>query len=176
MRADSLVVIGRLGAPFGVQGWQHVQSFTEPHDNVLNYETLYVQQKDQWVAFRLEEGRRHGQGVVVRLHDVTDCDVAAKLTQCHIAVPRDELPALPADEFYWTDLENLLVVNAQGETLGHIQYLYENAGTDVMVIKNQDKEQQVPFLLHDTVIAVDLEKKQVIVDWEMPAGTERDDD
>lgn len=174
--ADSLVVIGRLGAPFGVQGWQHVQSFTEPQDNVLRHEILYVQQKDEWVPLRLEEGRRHGQGVVVKLQDVTDCDVAAKFTQSNIAVPRAELPTLPADEFYWTDLENLTVVNTKGETLGQIQYLYDNAGTDVMVLKSHGKEQQIPFLLHDTVLEVSLANRQVIVDWEMPTHAERDDD
>lgn len=174
--ADSLVVIGRLGAPFGVQGWHHVQSFTEPQDNVLRYKMLYVQQKDEWIPFRLEEGRQHGQGVVVKLHGITDCDVAAKFTQSHIAVPRSELPALPADEFYWADLENLTVVDTQGETLGQIQFLYENAGTDVMVIKNHGKELQIPFLLHDTVLEVNITNKQVIVDWAMPIHAERDDD
>lgn len=174
--AESLVVIGRLGAPYGVQGWQHVQSFTEPQDNVLNYKTLYVQQKDQWIALKVEAGRRHGQGIVIKLHDITDCDVAAKWTQCHIAVPRDELPQLPADEFYWADLENLTVLSTKGETLGQIQYLYDNAGIDVMVITHLGKEFQIPFVLNDTVREVDLQKKHVIIDWDMPESVERDDD
>lgn len=173
---ESLVVVGRLGAPYGVKGWQHVQSFTEPLDNLLSYQTLYVQQKDQWIAFKVEEGRRHGQGIVLKLHNIKDCDDAAIWTQCHIAVPRTELPTLAHDEFYWSDLENLTVVTTKGETLGQIQYLYENADIDVMVIKNQGVEQQIPFVLNDTVIEVDLQNKKVIVDWEMPANAERDDD
>jgi len=173
---ESLVVIGRLGAPYGVQGWQHLQSFTEPQCNILQFKTLFVEQKDQWVPFTVEQGRTHGQGIVVKLQDVTDCDVAAKWTQCHIAVPRNALPELSANEFYWADLENLAVINTKGERLGHIVSLYENAGTDIMVIKDHDKEQQIPFVLHDTVVEVDLEKRQVIVDWELPLNLERDDD
>jgi len=174
--SEPLVVIGRLGAPFGVQGWQHLQSFTEPQNNVLQFKTLFVEQKDQWVPLKVEQGRCHGQGFVVKLENITDCDVAAKWTQCHIAVPREALPELSANQFYWADLENLTVITQQGERLGEIQSLYENAGVDIMIIKDQDKEQQIPFVWHDTVIEVDLQKRQVIVDWECPIDALRDDD
>ncbi|MGE3320008.1 MAG: ribosome maturation factor RimM [Candidatus Berkiella sp.] len=174
--SESLVVIGRLGAPYGVQGWQHLQSFTEPQDNILRFKTLFVEQKDQWASVTVEQSRCHGQGFVVKLENITDCDVAAKWTQCHIAVPREALPQLGANEFYWTDLENLAVMTTKGERLGDIVSLYENAGVDIMVIKDQDREQQIPFVLHDTVVEVDLQKRQVIVDWELPVDALRDDD
>jgi 16S rRNA processing protein RimM len=35
-----------------------------------------------------------------------------------VSIPRSEFPELPADEFYWSDLIGLDVVNLQGEALG----------------------------------------------------------
>ena len=44
------IVVGRLGRTFGVKGWQHLQSFTSPRDNVLSYQPWFLrEQKDgQW--------------------------------------------------------------------------------------------------------------------------------
>ncbi len=31
------VELGRIGSPYGVLGWMHIQSFTEPPEGVLDY-------------------------------------------------------------------------------------------------------------------------------------------
>ncbi len=161
-----LVIIGKMGAPFGVHGWQHIQSFTNPVENILHYQQWYVEVKGEWLPLSLIEGRRHGQGIVVQLQGIEDPETAALMTNCMVAVERAEMVELPSDEFYWTDLEGLAVQTQEGELLGNILYLYENAETNVMVVKNQDKERHIPFIIHDTVLKVDFESELVIVDWD----------
>ncbi|MBS0286087.1 MAG: ribosome maturation factor RimM [Proteobacteria bacterium] len=161
-----LVIVGKIGAPYGVHGWQHIQSFTSPVENILNYPIWYVEHQGEWLGLSLVEGRPHGQGIVAKLSAIDSPESAALFTNGMIAVQREALQELPHDEFYWTDLEGLAVHNTQGENFGHIQYLYENADTDVMVVKDQDKERHIPFLMNDTVVKVDLAQKQVTVDWE----------
>ena len=39
-RLDKVVVLGRFGAPFGVQGWVKLESFTDPPDQVVRYPGL----------------------------------------------------------------------------------------------------------------------------------------
>lgn len=167
VEAKDLVVIGRLGAPYGVKGWQHVQSFTHPIENILAYPHWYVQQKTQWVRFEVVAGRLHGEGVVAQLHHIDDRDKAALLVNCEVAIEREQLPELPVDEFYWKDLEGCRVLNTHGETLGVVRYLYENTGIDIMVVVNEEKEQHIPFILQDTVMSVDLAAKQIIVAWDI---------
>lgn len=163
---SSLVVIGQLGGSYGVRGWHHVTSFAQPQDNLLAYKLWYVQQNGQWQSFELLEGRRHGKSLVAHLKGVDSPEEAAKMSQCKIAVLRDEFAPLSSDEFYWVDLEGLGVQTVDGNQLGVIEYLYENAGTDVMVVKTADKDLHIPFMMNDTVISVDLETKIVIVDWD----------
>ena len=73
--------------------------------------------------------------------------------------------------FYWADLEGLAVINS-GEMVGRVKYLYENAGIDIMLIEHQGKEYHIPFLMQDTVLQVDLENREIVIDWafEHPEG------
>ena len=76
------------------------------------------------------------------------------------------MPQLKQDEFYWADLEGLSVQLENGQSVGTVEYLYDNAGTDVFVIKNLKEEHHVPFLMHETVLKVDLGAKTMTIDWD----------
>src|SRR5271170_5990673 len=94
--ASSMVVMGRIGAPFGIKGWAHVQSFTKPVDNILSYKTWYLKIKGQWQAAPVSvlEARAQGKGFVASLKGYETRDAIAKLTHAEIGVPRAELPVL----------------------------------------------------------------------------------
>jgi len=159
------VVVAQIGAPYGIEGWHHIRSFTTPLEGVLQYKEWYVAEGSQWQPHTLLEGRRHGQGVVARLEGIESRESAAVFTQRKIGILREDLASLPPDQFYWADLEDLPVQTMTGKALGKVVYLYHNAGADIMVIKEGAEERHVPFLLNDTVLKVDLEKKHITVDW-----------
>ena len=165
--AEGLIIVAQLGAPFGIQGWQHVRSFTQPWENVLNYPNWRVMQKQAWTPMQVAEGKKQGQGLVVRLEGIQTPEQAALFSNCSVAVCRSILPPLEPEQFYWTDLEGLAVEDKAGNLLGNIQYLYRNAQLDVMVVKQAEREQHIPFLMHDTVVKVEIEKKRLIVDWDI---------
>lgn len=167
MKKDpSFVVMGQLGGSYGLKGWNHILSYAQPIENILNYPTWYVEQQGEWKAFKLVEGRPHGKGIVAHLQGVDTPEAASLMTQSLIAIPKEALPPAKEDEFYWADLEGLTVQTPEGKILGQIKYLYENAGAHIMVIqKAEEKEHQIPFVLHDTVLSVNLDEKIVVVDW-----------
>jgi 16S rRNA processing protein RimM len=162
----SVVSVGKLGAPYGIQGWQHIHSYTDPVANILDYQRWYVQLKNEWVPMPLKGGRKHGSGLVAHLEGVDNPETAALYTNLLIGVAREDFPALPDNEFYWSDLEGLAVESTKGEDFGHIVTLYKNAQTDVMVVKHQDRERHIPFMWQDTVVSVDCQAKRMIVDWD----------
>lgn len=159
------VVVGQIGAPYGVKGWNHARAFTNPVDSLLTYNPWFVKQKDGWVQVECETGRRHGEGLVIKLKGIEDRDQAATLTQANIAIKRSQRESLPENVFYWTDLEGLSVELTTGESWGQVRYLYDNAGTDVMIIDHDGKEYHVPFIMNDTVVKVDLAARQIVIDW-----------
>lgn len=163
---DNNIIIGRIGDAYGIKGWSHFLSFTDPIDNAFQYKNWKIETAhDQFTPVKLESYKAHGKGYVIKIPYSNDRDQALLLKGKTIAVTRDTLPALPQGEYYWSDLVGLTVLNTQGETLGIIDHLLETGSNDVIAIKTEKKLILIPYL-HSVVKQVDLEKEIIVVDWE----------
>ncbi len=160
-----MVVVGEVSGVYGVQGWIRVFSHTDPRDNILGLTPWYVGGVGHWTEHAVLGGRRQGKGVVARLAGCEDRDRAAALIGRQIAVRRDQLPPPAEDEFYWTDLEGLRVVDAEGRDLGVIDHLFATGANDVMVVLGE-RERLIPFVWDAVIKEVAFEAGQVRVDWD----------
>lgn len=162
----SYVIVGRLGRSYGLEGWQHVQSFTHPIKNIFEYKRWFILQRNEWQPITVERSKMHGKSWIVQLSGIQQKEQAALLANKSVAVLRSELPTLPDGEFYWSDLEGLAVVTTEGVALGTVDYLYENTGLDIMVIKSKEKERHIPFVWKETIVSIDLSSKLITLDWD----------
>lgn len=163
---DRFVTLGRISGPHGVRGWLRVYSETEPPENILTYSPWYLGRAGVWRSYELAQGRPHGKGVVAKLQGCDDRDTAAALTELEIAVKRSQLADdLAPGEYYWTDLEGLEVVTAEGVTLGRIHHLLATGANDVLVVHG-DRERLIPYLPEQVVLEVDLAAGRMRVDWD----------
>lgn len=163
--ADSLVVMGRIVAPYGVQGWVKVLPDTEALDGLLDYEIWQIGKDDSWQQIKLKSGKVHNDVLVVKLEGINDRDAAFACKGMQVAVPRGDLPELDdANEFYWSDLIGLVVTNQQGINFGTISDVFETGANDVIVVKGK-VERLIPFAEH-TVIDVDIANRTMLVDWD----------
>lgn len=165
---DTFVTVGKIGATYGIQGWLKIQTYTEFGASILEYKPWYLNRPHsaEWQEVTIEDGRSHGKGVIVKFPEFHNPEDAKILTGCLIAVKRSQLPSLEKNEYYWSDLIGLTVIDLQGQTLGIVDYLMETGSNDVLVIKN-GKEHAIPFLLDKVIKEINLEKKTIIVDWEL---------
>ena len=83
-----------------------------------------------------------------------------------IVVSRAHLPEPESECFYWADLEGLLVKTSAGQELGRIEQMLDAGAADVMVIVG-DQRILIPFVMHDTVVKVDLNAGCLEVDWDL---------
>lgn len=167
LKENLMITIGRIGAPFGVRGWVHVQSFTSPVENIDQYATWYLPEHhlQNWKAFKVI-CKRHHQSVVAQIEGCLDRDQAALLRGKLIAVPRAMLPSLNDGQYYWADLVGLKVTDPEGKQIGVVDHLYETGANDVMVVKTvSGAKQHVPFVLNDVVLSVCLESQTLVIDW-----------
>jgi 16S rRNA processing protein RimM len=160
---DRWVVLGKIGGAFGVQGWVRITSYTDPPDNILDYETWYVHRDGQWQAIEIEDGRMTAKGVQVKLAGIDTPEDARLQVGIEIAVPRTELPPTAPGEYYWSDLEGLEAVTPEGESLGRIDHFRTTPGGDVVVIRG-DREHWIPFV-KDRILKVDLDARRIVFDW-----------
>jgi 16S rRNA processing protein RimM len=162
--AENLVIMGRIVAPYGVQGWVKVLPDTEALDGLLDYQTWQIGKDDDWKSIELKSGKLHNDVLVVKLEGINDRDAAFACKGLQVAVPRDLLPELDDSEYYWSDLIGLAVKNQQGVEFGQIVDVFETGANDVIVVKGEI-ERLIPFA-EQTIIEVDIKQQTMLVDWD----------
>ena len=155
------VLLGKVSGVFGVRGWIKVYSYTRPKENILDYAQWYVGN----TLFKVLQKKVHGKGIVALLANIDQRDLAEKLVDADIHVLREQLPKTQTDEYYWTDLIGLEVVNLAGISLGHIENLFETGANDVLVVKGE-RERLIPLVFDHVVLNVDVIAKKMQVDWD----------
>jgi 16S rRNA processing protein RimM len=164
----NFIVVGKIGSTYGVHGWLKIQVYTEFKADLLDYQPWYLQGlNDQWDPIQIEDGKLYGKGIIAKLPGIHSPEEARLLTGKTIAIARSQLAALNENEYYWSDLIGLTVIDQKGETLGKVIYLMETGSNDVLVVKGE-KEHAIPFLLGKVITNIDLAKQEIRVDWELP--------
>ena len=166
--SSEVVVVGAVGAPFGVRGWVHVRSFTEPPENLLGYEPWQIATSAAWREVSAT-AKPHGHGFVARIDAARDRDAASALRGHRIGVAAGLLPVPEDGEHYWRDLVGRSVVYAPADAapeqpLGVVARVFATPAHDVLVVANGRRERLIPFV-RQFVLAVDDGDGRMIVDW-----------
>jgi 16S rRNA processing protein RimM len=160
----ALIELGAVGAPFGVRGWVKLRSYTEPPERLLQHRELQLRLGGAWRPYRIEASGRSGGQLTVKLIGVDDRDAAQALRGAPVGVPRSDLPARSAKDFYRADLIGCEVVNLAGVRLGTVQHFVEIPAHALMVVRGE-REHWVPAVPQH-LRRVDLQARQVVVDWD----------
>jgi 16S rRNA processing protein RimM len=164
--ASEWLELGRIGSPYGIRGWVHVQSFTDPPERLLKYRawTLRIGKAGP-AALSVVEGRMQGKGLVARLEGVEDRNQAARLQGAVVSVARSALPKLRKREFYQADLVGLAVTNLEGVALGAVAHFVDTPAGTVMVVRSAAGQEHWVPATREHLSKVDLAAGQVVVDW-----------
>jgi 16S rRNA processing protein RimM len=161
-----MVVMGRIAAAQGLLGWVKVQTFTQNLDTLSDYKTWYLGHDEKsWRQYEVVECKPHTKVLVAKLDGLEDRTAAEKCKGLLIAIPRSQLPHAVEDEYYWSDLIGLSVINLQGETLGKVDHLLDMGANDILCVRSDKGEILIPFLAH-VVAKVSLEEETIQVDWQ----------
>ena len=169
------IIVGRIGDSYGVKGWSHFLSFTDPIDNIFDYKNWQLERSlNRFEPIKLEAHKPHGSSFVIKVTTCNDRDQALLLRGKSIAVERTDLPTLTNNEYYWSDLVGLNVINTKGELLGVIDHLFDTGSNDVIVTNQTSldakikltKQHYIPYL-STVVTEINLEKKTMTVEWDL---------
>lgn len=164
-KEEEIVVMGKVLAPYGVNGWIKVYSFTEKLESFLTYKKFFVS-KDQknWLEIKVKEIKLHGKTIIAKFSEIADRTQAEHYKDYLIGVPKFFLPQLKEGQYYWSDLIGCEVLNLQNISFGLVDTFIETGANDVIVVKG-DKERLIPYTTK-TVLKVDTIKGKIIVDWD----------
>ncbi len=162
-----MVVVGRIQGPYGIKGWVHIASFTDPKENIQSYGPWQLAEQSQqssWRQAEVESIRPHKQGYVAKLAGIDDRNDAEAAKGLLIGVAEANLPEPASGEYYWRDLIGAEVVNADGQSFGRVDSLIETGAHDVLVIKPAaGDEVLIPF--HAEYV-LEVDAGLIRVDWQ----------
>jgi 16S rRNA processing protein RimM len=158
-----VVVLGRIGAPFGLDGWVKVQSYTDPVEGIARYGTWELGRDGTLGRVAVLDWKRAGPGIAVRLEGVTSREAARQLTGAEVRVERERLPPAAPGEVYWHDLVGLTASTPAGVPLGRVSGILDLPAHPVLVIEGE-RERLVP-LVRERIVAVDVDGGRVVLDW-----------
>lgn len=171
--SEATLRIGRLNGAWGVSGWVKVFSFTQPPENIFDYQPWQADGSPGLLHVR--EWRRQGPRLVARIEEIDSREDAERLAGVELRIPIDALPESGPGQYYWKDLLNLRVLNLESAELGRVHGLLDAGVHDILVIRREDggRDHLVPFVLDRYIREVDLDAGTVVVDWQ-PEWTDAD--
>lgn len=163
---DQYITIAKIGAPYGVRGWLKVQTFTDSIENAVNYRPWFVTDaKGQWSILAVEQVDYQSERLLIKIQGIDTPEAARCYTGKLLHIPRNKLPVLQENEYYWSDLEGLTVIDQHGDVLGKVSFLLETGSNDVLVVKGS-KQIAVPYLPGQVIKSVSLDTREIHVEWE----------
>jgi 16S rRNA processing protein RimM len=159
--------MGRIAAAFGVRGWIKVQMFSPDSLHLLGQPIWFLRQRVAQVGFRestVIEAAQHGKALIAKLDGIENREAAAAAVGSEVAMPYSALPGRRDDEYYWSELIGLSVVNREHEPLGCVTGLLETGVHEVLVVKDGKTERLLP-MVGAVVKKVDLDAGEIRVDW-----------
>lgn len=166
---SDLIKIATLKKPYGIKGWLWVFSETDERESIFQMQPWWMKTATGYKPLTVKDWRAQGQGLVACFEEVADRNVAETMHGTSIWVSKDSFPELGDDEYYWSDLIGLVVINEEGETLGEIKEMFETGAHEIISVKPSadsiDNEARLIPWHKEVVLSVDLEAKTMLVAW-----------
>ena len=158
-----LICIGAVAGSYGVKGEIRLKSFCAVPEDIETYTPLTSE--DGTANFTLTLGRPIKNGFTGRLSGVATKEQADALKGTRLYTTRYQLPSLPDDEYYHTDLIGLAVVDTGGAALGTVKNVLNHGAADLLELAQPDTSATVllPFTL-EVVPTVDLAAGRIVAD------------
>ena len=160
---DEMICVGVLGGAFGVNGEVRLKSYTADPEAIADYAPLTSEDGSR--SFDLQITRPLKGGFAARLSDVRTKEEADALKGLQLFAPRDRLPDLPDDEYYYTDLIGLTVLDTGGAEIGKVKAVLNHGASDLLelIVPGVSSTVLLPFT-RAVVPTVDLASGRIIAD------------
>jgi len=157
------IIVGAIGGAFGVRGEVRLKSYCADPQAIADYTPLFS-----------ESGRRFAQivltgqlknGFTARIDGVITKEDADALRNVNLYADRSVMPSLPDDEYYYSDLIGLTVLDTGGATLGTVKNVMDHGAGDLLevIVPGASDTVLLPFT-QAAVPTVDLGSKRIIAD------------
>lgn len=168
MSDENHICVGAFSGSYGVNGEIRLKSFCADPEAIAGYSPLTSEDGKRSFAITLTRSIKNA--LVAKVTGITNKEDADTLKGIRLFAKRDQLPALPDDEFYHADLVGLTVLDTGGTILGTVHAVQNHGASDLLEITVEGSSTTIllPFT-NEVVPTVDLASGRIIAD--PPEGT-----
>ncbi len=157
------ILVGHFSGGYGLDGEVRLKSFCATPEAIADYTPLTTTDGTEFAQIVLTG--RHKNTLTVRVNNVVTKEQADALRGVDLYATRDQLPSLPDDEFYHTDLIGLEVFDTGGTRIGMVKDVLNNGADDLLEVTSAKHSDTllIPFT-KTGVPTVDLTARRIIAD------------
>lgn len=168
MKIDDHVLIAEIIGVHGIKGTNKIRSYAESLSSFKPGCSITVRERGgQEKSFEIRWVKPHTGTALIAFKGINERHQAQALIGAELFVPKDELPELEQDSYFWFDLIGMAVYTTADEYLGRIESIIETGSNDVYVVQDNKKEVLIPAL-ESVVLDIDTKAKRMQV--ELPEG------
>lgn len=140
---NNLILVGVISGAHGIKGDVLIRSYTEIPSNIFTLNIMTQNCK----KLTIKKISQKASGVLIaRIDTCNDRNQSESLKGTKLYCYKDALPKLKEDEHYYKDLQNLPVLNEDGQKIGIVLNIVNFGAGDIVEIKFDDNnEEMLPF-------------------------------
>ena len=173
-RQQNLISIARIARPQGIHGEVIADLMTDFPERFAGLDSVTLRLSDgTMLPLRLIRHRMHKGRILLKFEGYDDIDSAQQLRDATIVLDREQLVALPEDNYFHFDLVDCRVVTVDGRELGTVTDVQEfgaaslavflGLGEHAVVRDQAERELLIPFT-REVCPGVDITGKLITVD------------
>jgi 16S rRNA processing protein RimM len=159
----SWIEVAVIGAPHGIRGEVRVRTLTGEPEGFARYGPLYIEGRVAPLEIAALAPYRDGL-FVVRFAGISDRSAAETLKGLTLRVPRQRLPDLEDDEYYYADLIGLAVFSQQGALIGEVVAIDNFGAGDILQIRAAANGGILLIPFNQTMVPqIDISGRRIVV-------------
>lgn len=158
---ETWICVAVVATAHGIRGALKLRCFTERPEDVAAYGPLFDHQGRRLFSLTIVSAAKGG--AIAQAEGINDRNAAEALRGVELYIPRSALPEPDEDEFYYSDLEGLDVIDADGAHLGVVRQIVNHGAGDLIEMQNDQGHLQIFPFDKATVPLIDLNNRRIQV-------------
>lgn len=162
MQDSEKILIAKIQAHQGLNGWLKIYSYSESIEKFSKYKYFFVLKNKKYIRLDVEDSLIN-KSIKIKFKNFNSREDSNDYIGKDIYISEDQLDKLKENQFYWNDLIGLNVYLDNEEKIGVVTDMIETGSNDVLVIKG-DNEILIPYIFGESVKNVIIEENKIIID------------
>jgi len=168
VKPEDLLEVGVVVGFHGLRGEFKVSPLPTGHLALPGARKVYLKDSEGLlVQYEAVRSSQHKQNVLLRLSGLDTLAAVERLKGASVWMAKVDLPELADEQYYWSDLDGLEVVDQKQGVLGHVVGMFATPAHEILEVEGPVGEILIPAI-EPFLVQVDRDKGQLHVN--LPEG------